>query len=630
MRGDNAGPPSSEEVEKILAKIRKEMPGVKVTVGELSDFSDRIIEEDPPLPIVRSDMPDSWIHGVMSAPESVIKSQAALPFLSSGESLNTLLNLWSSDQNDISQIVADAYENNLLFYEHTWGGAMYWNAKYLTPNNDVGQCTNWQYGDKWKAKLGSEPFERWIKSWDEKSDYADSTFEISHTILHSQMERLAQSVHVSGPRAVIYNPLPWSREGIPAMGYKVFKDKKSFTKDGNPAINIERGILENENFKIIIDPTLGSIRSIINKKTGRELVDASSEHGFGQFFYERFSAKEVAEYNRAYIRNNLDWAYVEIGKPNLPSATEVPYTSFTPVNCSVSSSTNGDTASIIMQYSPQVDHLNFPVTTKIILCGDAGYFDLELTVEKPADPWPEAGWICLPFKINQPQFRVGRHGSIIDPNKDITVKGVNRYMYAVGSGVAVYDHNNSGVGVCSIDAPLVSLGMPGDWKFDKTYIPEKPSVYFNLFNNHWSTNYRFWNEGVWTYRFRIWSFEEYDRVKSLIVPSLEARYPLITTEANGMGGSLPAQKEGIKLSRKGTMVTAFAPNPDGEDTVLRLWELGGQSGNIEIDLPEDCKFTKATPVNLRGELAGVPIEIVNRKLTVDLRAYAPFSVLLSK
>ena len=97
----------------------------------------------------------------------------------------------------------------------------------------------------------------------------------------------------------------------------------------------------------------------------------------------------------------------------------------------------------------------------------------------------------------------------MDPAKDI-IAGANRYMYAVGTGVAMFDKQGRGVGVCAPETPLLSLGVPGIWKFDKTYIPEKPTVWFNLFNNQWTTNYRFWNEGKWTYRFRIWSFDKYD------------------------------------------------------------------------------------------------------------------------
>jgi len=59
--------------------------------------------------------------------------------------------------------------------------------------------------------------------------------------------------------------------------------------------------------------------------------------------------------------------------------------------------------------------IDYPVTTHVHLYDDAAYVDIELTIEKPADIWPEAGWICLPFKVDDQQFRVGRNGFIMDP-----------------------------------------------------------------------------------------------------------------------------------------------------------------------------------------------------------------------
>ena len=59
---------------------------------------------------------------------------------------------------------------------------------------------------------------------------------------------------------------------------------------------------ENNHFKIVLDPARGAIRSLIDKRSGRELVDASAEHGFGQYLHEKFSADEVASYCKAYIR----------------------------------------------------------------------------------------------------------------------------------------------------------------------------------------------------------------------------------------------------------------------------------------------------------------------------------------
>ena len=116
--------------------------------------------------------------------------------------------------------------------------------------------------------------------------------------------------------------------------------------------------------------------------------------------------------------------------------------------------------------------------------------------------WPEAGWICLPFKVDEPQFRLGRLGSIIDPAKDI-VAGCNFHLFALNSGMTVTDPGSRGVGLCPLDSPLVSLGEPGGWKYSKEFTPRKPRVFVNLFNNQWTTNFRLWNAGTWTSRVRL-------------------------------------------------------------------------------------------------------------------------------
>ena len=46
--------------------------GIKAQVGTMDDFADLILKEDlSQLPVVRSDIPDPWIHGVMSMPAAV-------------------------------------------------------------------------------------------------------------------------------------------------------------------------------------------------------------------------------------------------------------------------------------------------------------------------------------------------------------------------------------------------------------------------------------------------------------------------------------------------------------------------------------------------------------------------------
>jgi len=218
------------------------------------------------------------------------------------------------------------------------------------------------------------------------------------------------------------------------------------------------------------------------------------------------------------------------------------------------------------------------VTTRFTVYRDQPFVEVEMTVhDKPFDPWPEAGWLCLPFRAEHAEFRLARLGSIVDPAQDF-VAGCNFDQIALNGGLTVSGRDGYGVGLCAFDSPVVSLGEPGGWKYTKTWTPRAGRVYVNLFNNQWSTNFRLWNSGSWTSRVRLWVVAGRDIEQNLVVPSEEARFPLVAGVAEGAAGSLAPMQPGLSVSRPGVKVTAFGVNPDGGGSLLRFWELAGQSG----------------------------------------------------
>ena len=79
---------------------------------------------------------------------------------------------------------------------------------------------------------------------------------------------------------------------------------------------------------------------------------------------------------------------------------------------------------------------------------------------------------------------------------------------------------------------------------------------------------------------------------------------------------------------RGVLVTVFGPNPDGEGTLLRLWEHGGQAGPCTVTLPEGLVAAAVRPVDLRGRPTGPPTPVEHGTFTQELKAFAPASLLL--
>jgi len=648
--GDNHGPPRPDEVKKVIDQAAKLFPGVKVRIGRLSDFGDAILAEEPDLPVLRGDAPDTWIHGPMSDPDGAKLARHTRPLIAATEALNTELSGWQLAVPSVAPAIADAYEQSLLYGEHTWGGAIYWIGNRLT------------YGKEFKKERAAGRFDRLEGSWDEHTAYIKKAHEIMQPVLASNLHALARGVNVEGRRVVVFNPLPWKRSAmvsleavgfapaaleptdgpeafplevtagrltffardIPPLGYRTYVAAEP--PDTHPGLGAthEAFTVESPFFAAKLDASRGIITSLVDKRSGRELAGNTDGLGLGQYLYERFDRDRVMQWCSNYVRRYL---HPDFYKPNQPSSEQYPYHAASPKNFKLRFEESAASVDAVME-ATAADGLP-AVTTRLILYLDQPCADLQITLhDKPFEPWPEAGWLCLPLNVNAPEFHLGRLASIINPARDI-LPGANRHLFGINTGVTMTDAHGGGVGFCPIDYPLVSLDTPGCWRYSLDFVPRKPVAYVNLFNNQWSTNFRLWNRGTWTSRVRLWAIGHYAAEPSLITPSLEARYPLLAAVADGAAGPLPPARRGVGLSRKGILVTAYGANPDGLGTLLRLWEYAGRSGTVKVHLPEGFAANQAQPVDLRGRPLGTPLPAKNGILKVSLGAFAPATLVLT-
>ncbi|WP_158618199.1 glycoside hydrolase family 38 N-terminal domain-containing protein [Chitinophaga lutea] len=638
MAGDNHGPPSPEDVEKWRKQYETKMPGVNVHFGTLDDFAKALLAEQPDLPVVRGDMPDTWIHGLMSMPQATGLARTARPLAPALESMDTHLRMWGLHTGDVAPRLAQAYEQSLLYGEHTWG----MNAEY-GPRR--------LYGEEWKqwlAAMEQEPLpaggdyaklprgnkRKWLQSYNDHANYARTAAAIVNSELEARLQQLAASVKDKG--VVVYNPLPWKRSGMVMVdGVRVFVE--NVPPNGYKTVPLVRhtpvqqaaaATLSTPHFTAHFDLQKGGIRSLVDKATGAELVDTASGYVIGQFLHERFSKREVFDrFFYKYSRIHDSWGLNDIGKPGMPDETQVPYRAVSPSDwkISVDATPAEDRVTLI---AGNTEGLAKACTIVFTFPRNVPLVDVTWTVEdKTAEKHPEGGWLCFPFKIRQPSFLLGRLGAPVNPAKDI-IPGTNRHIHAVNSGVLVTG-GNTGVGLCAAEAPLVSLGEPGLWRFSMDYVPEKPVVFVNLYNNMWNTNFPLWQEGSWSERVRIWPVRGTEtKENDLAVNAWEMRVPLLAAAAAG-NGTLPAEREGLSVSRKGVLVTAFGKNPDsGGKTMLRVWEQSGITAPVIIRLPASLKVRYATPVDLRGEVTGKRIPVSKQAFNVPLHAYSPASWIL--
>ena len=652
---DNQGAPEPEVVQQTIDEIKRLNPNASVTQGRMSDFYDLVMKENAEIPVVRKDMPDTWIHGYMSMPKEVKISRTIKKEIFTLDMLNSELNLWKSEKKDLSDLIKKAVENCLLFDEHTFGLAM-----------SHGHSGYWCYGDQFKTLKTENVFDPIEFSWKEKSLRIIDAERVIRPELNDKIGELANSVDIPEPHITVYNPLPWKRDGlvnlqihssdlknatslkdisngsiiditnqgnvirfiakdVPAMGYKSYLPVESKVRaDSGLQLKKKLDIIENEYLKITIDRIRGGIGSLVDKKSGREMVKPGSEYVFGGYIYERFSKENTESYAKDYIKGGWEWAPAELGRPNL---SDEKYKQIHPIPYKVDYETDNIKVSAILHFRRD-DSNPHDYTLIYSLYKDLPFVEVQWGITgKSPEPWPEAGWISFPFNVIKPVFSLGRLGSIVDPAKDF-IKNSNMDYCFVNSAIAITGNDKNGFAVSSPDVPGISLDRPGLWKFTRNFIPSNPNVFYNLYNNQWSTNFTEWIEGSWSAKFYIWPVDNFDNEKSIITPAEEFRVPMLAAFAARSDGSIPVSAKGIELSMKGVLVTAFGKNPYGNGLILRLWEQAGKSGRCTVSLPEGMEGKIVIPVNLRGEVAGNPFKIKDNKISLDINRFKPYSFVI--
>lgn len=654
---ENTGAPKPEEVAAVLKEAREKLPNAKIRIGQLEDFYDALMRENPELPVIRGDMPDTWIHGYMSMPREVKKNKSLQRSIYVEEALNTQLRQWGLDAEPVISYIDKAIEQTLLFDEHSFGLAM-----------SHGHQAFWKYGDEFWQERAQGKYDFIETSWYEKEDRIHHAERLVIPSLRKDLRRLASQIAVEGKRVMVYNPLPWKRSGqvdlfmdvymkgfkvyglrdeetgeviladnegndlsfyaqnVPSLGYKTYSVLTEPIKvpERKSSIHEEEDVIENDFFLIKINRENGSLLSVWDKHLQKEMVDTKGTYGFCEYVHEKFGAAEIERYNNSYVKpGQHGWADQEMTRP-VDKSLKYTMQRGTVQHIKYEKNAHAVKATVFCRTEAGDDYL-----LSYTLEDNSPYVKIGWCLRnKPAEPQPEAGWLAFPFKVGQPTFRLGRIGSIVNPATDF-VKNTNHDYYFVNTGLAVLNHQGDGFGLNTPNAPAVSLDRPGLFRFSSDFVPKQPNVFVNLFNNQWGTNFTEWIEGGLSAQIYLWSISSYENEKSLITPTEETRVPLMGVYWDGKAGNLPSLKSGISLSRKGILITAYGPNRDGKGDILRLWEQTGESGKCTISFPEKT-YQKAQPCNLRGEPIGEPIEIEQQQLHVEVNAYQPLSLILLK
>lgn len=174
--GDNHGPHSAQNVRDIFAGLRKRFPGAEIVAASLNDVAAALETMRDKLPVVESEIGDTWIYGYGSSPLRMARFRE----------LGRLYADWiGNGRLDPDSDTAIDFAVRLgMIAEHTWGA----DVKTFLRNWDIYDL------DKFNAARGTEPFRFVEHSWKELDDNINKAISLLPEPLRAEAEKSVRRI----------------------------------------------------------------------------------------------------------------------------------------------------------------------------------------------------------------------------------------------------------------------------------------------------------------------------------------------------------------------------------------------------------------------------------------------------
>ena len=500
------------------------------------------------IPSYRGDFTPYWEDGAAStAYETALKRHAT-------NRLVQAQSLWA--MKDLPNFPAapfrTAWEDALLYSEHTWGAA----NSISEPDIDFVK-SQWAYKRAFALRADAAS-KQLVASVGGSSTQIDVFNTSSWTRTDLALIPAAQSstrnrvIDATG-RVVPSQRLASGELAILVRDIAPFSSRRFSLLPGKPAAmgaaTAKGNLISNGMLTARINPQTGAISELRMKGLPGNLVDTKSRTAVNDYFYLRDTdVSKVERSGPATIR-------VEDAGPLVATLR-------------------------IDSAAPGARRL----IRRVRLTSGIPQVDLADTVDKEAIREKEGVHIGFGFNVPNPVMRMDMPLSVVRPEHD-QLPAANRNWYPVQHWVDV-SNSKYGVTWATVDAPLVEVGgitanIPGfvsqtDSRWLQKIAPSA-TFYSWVMNNHWHTNYKADQEGPVTFRYAI-------APHGVFSPDAAARFgqgvsrPLIALPASGqpMKGSL------LQVSSPGVTVSELKPSDDGKAWIVRLWGASGRDQNVRL------------------------------------------------
>ncbi|MBV7504373.1 hypothetical protein KW850_03730 [Bacillus sp. sid0103] len=614
---DNAGP--SLIPSEVAKKWNEKWAYPKLITSTNKQFFEAIeSQQDLDIPVFKGDWTDWWADGIASGAYPNGLNRKSHHLLRSAETFHSIASMQGDSHEYPKQVLQNAYENMVLFDEHTWGAWNPWD-KSITHNTSGQIQWNIKQGFAQTAYIQSLTEYKRAQNllvdlldcdYDQKTStivvYNPESFERTDTVTvfipdgQCDVKKQFKLLNEDG-EAVIYSsklrlestPKPlgafvtFLAENVPPIGHRSYRIVETDLEVSPSAVEFknETRLLENQFYKISIDPETGGINSIIDKEIGEELVNGKSPFQFNQYVYDQFTTAPRFNHLSSRVTGNTD----TLGKRSTASLAKVKLVESNAVYQKIRISLQAPGCEWVEQ--------------EIILYQNLKRIDLVNRLMKTETEVKEAVYLPFPFHVEGGKLRYEITGDYVSPD-DQHVPGSCHYMKAIQHWLSV---SNADYTVLwgTLEAPLIQL--------ENIYIPYAPfettlpenepqTIYSYALHNIWDTNFPNKQGGEIELRYSITSHVgDFDPVKA---------YQFGAQVQNPLAGlSVPYQvtknsQSFVSVNCDHVQILAIRKLGEGRYQV-RLHEVGGKDTDVTLHFP-NVKIRKAYTANIaNGQLRGI-------------------------
>lgn len=543
------------------------------------------------LPVWRGEWADWWAHGHGSTAYEVGVGRDARSRLRAAEAGLALARLVGARRNDterrtawrrdpvrlrseerLSEVVAAAWDDLLLFNEHTWGA----------------------------DESVSQPDSVFTRShWNAKAALAFSAFDGARDLLGEALWRLDGLMPGAddGHGLVVFNPLPDARTGTVALDgpdgetLALAEDVPGFGLVRLPAPTavpprVEPGrVLETARYRIEVDAARGGITRLLDVASDWELVDAAATAPLGAVIVES-------------VDPFVDHPLLHVGRqafhPDTPGPGFRRVVATGPASPQVE---HGVGWSAIAWATPLPG--GGTAQGRLTVHDATARVRLDIALDKPRNREPEGVYVAFPFAIDAPAFLLQTGGAVFEAERE-QLPGTCRDWYSIQHALGIRG-GGRGVLWSTAEAPLVQLGSIHTGRWAAHLDAPRGHVFAWLMNNLYFTNFRAEQGGLVTFTFWIEPRGAGLDADDVRLAGEQVAVPLVGNPSGQAGGG-----------------SARLLEVDGPGVVASSLSLDADPGAVRLRLEAGAAGADLVEVRWRGpgELAGFRADGFGNRLAI--------------